>query len=153
MLELEMFGLLCVSVFALISADVLLAQDNFRVVLHNRAVGEEFHNRITLRCMNRTINADDGGALFWLNRTGPLDPSIAERSDIIHREWEEGVLVGIRFIITQELEGHYTCGRRITSGGSETNVVESNTISLVGETNNIILIPGIALLLLHTWYL
>ena len=46
---------------------------------------------------------------FWLNRTSPCDPGLRERGDFKVVETDKHT---ISFILSQHLEGDYTCARR-----------------------------------------
>ena len=96
-----------------------------------------FHSRqyyattasIKLQCREETLTSlnfkNVANVKFWLNRTSPSDPSLRERDDVTVIETEDGI--GIVFNLTHNLEGNYTCGRRIDSE----NVHESPPLTLI----------------------
>ena len=48
---------------------------------------------------------------IWLNRTSVTDPDLREREDV--GVVEVNGCCGLRFNLTQQLEGNFTCGKRI----------------------------------------
>ena len=104
-----------------------------------------FHSRqyyattasIKLQCREETVTSlkfmNVADAKFWLNKTSPTDPSLRERADVTVTKTEDGL--GITFNLTRNLEGNYTCGRRIDSE----NVHESLPLTLICKHYGIML--------------
>ena len=63
--------------------------------------------------------------IIWLNRTSVYDPDLREREDVgavqVHG------CCSLRFNLTHQLEGNFTCGRRIDAA----NVLESLPKTLI----------------------
>jgi hypothetical protein len=60
---------------------------------------------------------------FWLNRTSPCDPSLREQNDF---DVDEADKYTISFNLIRNLDGVYTCGRRI----NVTHMQESPRVTL-----------------------
>lgn len=81
---------------------------------------------VTMLCRN-SITAEEillSDVLFWVNRTSAQDPSLRSRTDIIVTEVDQ---YRLKFALTRNLEGCYTCGKLI----SDNRVLESNQKALV----------------------
>ena len=77
------------------------------------------HGLVQLQCREETqfryLNVHN--VKFWLNRTSPTDPGLRERADVTVIETEDQL--GIRFNLTRNFEGYYTCGRIGSDNGTE----------------------------------
>ena len=88
---------------------------------------------VKLQCQEETIssfkilNVTESDVVFWLNRGNATDAGLRERGDVTVIETEDQL--GIVFNLTRDLEGYYTCGRRIDSS----NVSESPSVTLICE--------------------
>ena len=88
---------------------------------------------VLLQCQEETIsslkilNVTESDVVFWLNGSNATDAGLRERDDVTVIETEDQL--GIEFNLTRDLEGYYTCGRRIDSS----NVSESPSVTLICE--------------------
>ena len=86
---------------------------------------------VKLQCQARSslkmLNVTDSNVVFWLSRKNATDAGLRERDDVKVTETEDQL--GIVFNLTRDLEGYYTCGRRIDSS----NVSESPSVTLICE--------------------
>ena len=86
---------------------------------------------VKLQCQEETrsslklLNVTESDVVFWLNRGNATDAGLRERDDVTVIETEDQL--GIVFNLTRDLEGYYTCGRRIHSR----YVYESPTVILI----------------------
>ena len=88
---------------------------------------------VKLQCQEETVSSlkvlsvAESDVVFWLNRENVTDAGLRERDDVTVIETEDQL--GIVFNLTRDLEGHYTCGRRVDSS----NVSESPNVTLICE--------------------
>ena len=66
---------------------------------------------ITMKCRNGTTadELDAATVHFWLNRTSTNDSDLRQRDDVLVTVDDNS---SIRFTLTRNLEGNYTCGTR-----------------------------------------
>ena len=87
---------------------------------------------VKLQCVEAntgTLSVNLNKVIFWLNRENATDAGLRERDDVTVTETEDQL--GIMFNLTRDLEGYYTCGRRIDSN----NVRESPKVTLICKYN------------------
>ena len=89
----------------------------------------EISGSITLKCRNQF--ADDllvSGVKFWLNRTSACDFDLRERPDVYTIEVDA---YSIKFNLTRNLEGHFTCGALEAQDNTRIIVRESGRLTLI----------------------
>ena len=96
-------------------------------LLHEIQAGS---SEVTLRCRSETTlkyqHVND--TIFWRNRMTAIDAGLRERNDIMVTETADQR--GIRFNLTRDLEGYYSCGKRIDC----TSIDESPQVTLICES-------------------
>ena len=103
--------------------DSTTASYKLKHTIQNTATGS-----VLLQCQGAvTLNVTESDVVFWLNRGNATDAGLRERGDVTVSETEDQL--GIVFNLTRDLEGFYTCGRRINSS----NVYESLPKTLICE--------------------
>ena len=87
-------------------------------------------SEVTLRCRSETTQAVEyvNDTIFWRNRMTARDAGLRERNDIMVTETADQR--GIRFNLTRDLEGYYSCGKRIDC----TSIDESPQVTLICES-------------------
>ena len=87
-------------------------------------------SEVTLRCRSETTLEYEhvNDTIFWRNRTMARDAGLRERNDVMVTETEDQR--GIRFNLTRDLEGYYSCGKRIDC----TSIDESPRVTLICES-------------------
>ncbi len=88
----------------------------------------ELSGSILLQCRDATTAEplDIDQTKFWLNRTSACDPDVTVIADIQVIRADNG----IKFNLTRDLEGVYTCGRLVIEE-NEIIVKESNPMTLI----------------------
>ena len=67
---------------------------------------------ITLRCRDQDLETlEISQVIFWLNRISACDSDLREREDLRVIEVDD---YGIRFNLTRNLEGQFSCGKLVT---------------------------------------
>ena len=95
--------------------------------LHVKRTGS---SEVTLRCSSKTTFKFEyvNDTIFWRNRTTARDAGLRERNDVMVTETANQR--GIRFNLTRDFEGYYSCGKRIDC----TSIDESPRVTLICES-------------------
>ena len=90
-------------------------------LIHETDSTTEITGSIIMTCRSSTTadNIPVSEVKFWLNQTNGCDVSLRERLDISVTEVNNGY--GIKFNLTHDLDGYYTCGRCISGGVLESS--------------------------------
>ena len=87
-------------------------------------------SEVTFQCRSETTQAVEyvNDTIFWRNRMTARDAGLRERNDVMVTETADQQ--GIRFNLTRDLEGYYSCGKRIDC----TSIDESPQVTLICES-------------------
>jgi hypothetical protein len=121
------------------------AQTNIFELIYVTDHQTELSGSILLRCRDATTTEplDVDQTKFWLNRTSACDPDVTVIADVQVIRADNG----IKFNLTRNLEGVYTCGRLVIQE-NELIVQESTPTTLICKYSKLN-VHGIIIIMFH----